>query len=166
MTALGALESVAWLFMVLGTGAVGWAATGKLIEADLEPRNVESEPASSHRMPDQPDSLGAVIEARNLFRIERSADRSSYDPLGTSTIDDEPLGFDRPLLTLVGIADGRNPLAIITGFPGVEGDRVVAEGDVISSLSVQSIRDRQVRVVGMDTVWVLTLKDEWGGGSD
>jgi hypothetical protein len=43
----------------------------------------------------------------------------------------------------------------------MEQTSVVREGDTVAGLLVKSIRDGVVAVVGMDTVWVLTVEQPW-----
>jgi hypothetical protein len=62
---------------------------------------------------------------------------------------------------LVGIVTGVEPTAVIEGFPGIEGSRVVRIGDVVAALRVRSIRPTGVRITGMDTVWTLTVREPW-----
>jgi len=38
---------------------------------------------------------------------------------------------------------------------------VVRVGDVVAGLRVQSIGRAQVRIVGMDTTWVLKVREPW-----
>ena len=67
----------------------------------------------------------------------------------------------KPLLVLVGIVAGPEPSAVIEGFPGVEGARVVRIGDEVSGLKVTRIWETNVRIVGMDTLWVLQVREPW-----
>jgi hypothetical protein len=62
------------------------------------------------------------------------------------------------VLRLVGLVEGVRPQALIEGLPGVEGGRALARGEAVGGLRVAEIFRGQVRVVGMDTVWVLTLR--------
>jgi hypothetical protein len=67
----------------------------------------------------------------------------------------------KPTLVLVGIVAGLDPTAVIEGFPGIEGSRVVRVGDVVAALRVRSIGPIGVRITGMDTVWTLTVREPW-----
>jgi hypothetical protein len=67
----------------------------------------------------------------------------------------------KPALVLVGLVSGEVPTALIEGFPGVEGARVVHAGDVVAGVRVAAIGVRGVRLVGMDTVWVLAVREPW-----
>jgi hypothetical protein len=65
------------------------------------------------------------------------------------------------VLVLVGLVDGSPATAVIEGFPGVEGARLVRVGDVIAGVRVAAIGSRTVRLAGMDTVWTLTVREPW-----
>jgi hypothetical protein len=67
----------------------------------------------------------------------------------------------KPTLVLVGVLDGRQPSAVIEGMPTVEGSRVVRVGDVIGGLTVKAISSRRVVISGMDTTWVLEVRQPW-----
>jgi hypothetical protein len=60
-------------------------------------------------------------------------------------------------MRLVGFLGGSPPLAIIEGIPGVEGGRLVRQGDTLGGLRVASIARGRVRIVGPDTTWTLTM---------
>ena len=52
-----------------------------------------------------------------------------------------------------------NPTALVEGFAGIDGARVVRRGDVVGDLRVKDIRRDRVVIVGRDTVWTLTVKE-------
>jgi len=62
---------------------------------------------------------------------------------------------------LVGMMEGSFPSAIIEGFPGVEGARVVRAGDEIGLLAVKKVGNGRVVISGMDTTWVLHVREPW-----
>lgn len=67
-----------------------------------------------------PIDLGRLL-ARNLFRSARQPPGVPYDPSRT-----EPVQRPQPFsLVLVGLLHGAHPAALIQGFPGVEGARVL-----------------------------------------
>ena len=106
------------------------------------------------------DSLGTVAVARNPFRITRRPATVAYDPLRPDPQYMAPAP-PKPVLALVGIVAGEPPTAVIEGFPGVEGSRVVRVGDVIGGLRVRRIEANRVIVVGMDTTWTLAVREPW-----
>lgn len=105
-----------------------------------------------------PDSV-AMITAGDPFRITRRPALPAYDPLRLAEQLAPPP--QRPALVLVGVLEGLQPSAVIEGFPGVEGARVVRLGDVISGLAIKKVGGERVVVMGMDTTWVLQVREPW-----
>ena len=101
----------------------------------------------------------ATIVSRDPFRIGRRPLLPAYDPprLAEQLAPPPP----KPTLILVGVVNGTNPSAVIEGLPGVEGSRVVRVGDVVAGLKVQRIADGRVVIAGMDTTWVLGVREPW-----
>lgn len=106
------------------------------------------------------DSLARLAVARDLFRSARRAPAIAYDPQRAASPVEAPQP-PRPVLALLGLVTGAEATAVIEGFPGVEGVRVVRVGDVVSGLKVKHIESDRVVVVGMDTTWVLRVREPW-----
>jgi len=105
-----------------------------------------------------PESLARIV-ARDPFRVDRRPATAAYDPLRLAeAMAPRP---PRPALILAGIVDGTAPSAVVEGFPGVDGSRVVRVGDVVSGLRVQSIGKGGAVIVGPDTTWVLKVREPW-----
>jgi hypothetical protein len=101
----------------------------------------------------------AMITYRNPFRITRRPARVSYDPVRlVQQLAPPP---PRPALNVVGIAGGAIPSAVVEAFPGSEGSRLVSVGDVVAGLRVKEIGHNRVVIVGMDTMWVLQVREPW-----
>ena len=101
----------------------------------------------------------AVIVSRDPFRIGRRPLLPAYDPMRlTEQLAPPP---PKPTLILVGVVNGVDPSAVIEGLPGVEGSRVVRVGDVVAGLQVKKIADGRVFIAGMDTTWVLEVREPW-----
>ena len=115
------------------------------------------------RVPPQPpiDSLAAATTVRDPFRFTRRPTAVSYDPLRPA--EQMAPSAPKPVLQLAGIVweGGRDPTALIEGLPGIEGVRVVKDGDLVAGLRVQRIARDFVRITGMDTTWVLKVRDSW-----
>jgi len=104
------------------------------------------------------ESVSAIV-SRDPFRIGRKAATSPYDPLQVAEqMTPRP---PRPVLTLEGIVDGPEPSAVLEGLPGVDGFRIVRVGDVIAGLQIKQIKKTAVVIVGMDTTWVLEVREPW-----
>lgn len=104
------------------------------------------------------DSIAAVV-ARDPFRVGRLPAITAYDPVRLA----QPVAPPppRPVLTLVGIVHGPDASAVIEGLPGIEGSRVVRVGDVVAGLRIKRIANNRVTIAGMDTTWVLEVRDPW-----
>jgi hypothetical protein len=108
------------------------------------------------RMP--ADSVAAVV-SRDPFRIGRRPVLPAYDPLKLAEQQAPPP--PKPTFVLVGVLDGVTPSAVIEGFPGVDGSRVVRVGDVIAGFAVKGISAGRVIIAGMDTTWRLEVREPW-----
>jgi hypothetical protein len=56
---------------------------------------------------------------------------------------------------------GKDPAALIEGFPGITGARSVHRDEVIAGLRVKRIAAGAVVIVGLDTTWTLTVREPW-----
>ena len=104
------------------------------------------------------ESVGAIV-SRDPFRIGRRPALPAYDP--QRLVEQLAPPPPKPTLILVGVMTGSEPSAVIEGLPGVEGSRVVRVGDVIAGLQVKKITDGRVVITGMDTTWVLEVREPW-----
>lgn len=103
------------------------------------------------------DSLVDLITGAAPFRASRSRPEPGYaaDPPAPPVVRILPQLNLRGLLLVRG-----DPVAVVEGIPGVPGQAVVRVGDRPGdgSLLVQAISGTGVTVVGLDTLWRLTLK--------
>lgn len=146
--------------LVLGVAALVAAAMSSPSAAPFEDRVPDraSAPVLVGRYP--AESLSAVVVSRDLFRFGRRPAPVAYDAArDVQTV--AVVAAPKPVLLLVGIVAGAEPTAVIEGFPGVEGARVVRQGDEVAGLKVTRIGAAQVRLAGMDTVWVLHVREPW-----
>ena len=145
---------------VLGITVVIRLAAWPLVQVDL---SLVAKPVAPSRDMGAPAKVAAeavaAITARDPFRVGRRPALPAYDPLRLAEQLAPPP--PRPALLLVGIVDGVNPSAVIEGFPGVDGARVVRVGDVIAGLTIKQVRQGQVVISGMDTTWVLEVREPW-----
>jgi hypothetical protein len=105
------------------------------------------------------DSLAALLEVA----VQRNPFRESRTPSSVELLDGEAASTRsemtaRPTLRLVGIVGGPPWSALLDGMPGREGAVLVAASDTAGDLVIASVDSAQVRVVGRDTVWILTLE--------
>lgn len=147
--------------MLLCSGVL--AVVYALTQPVADPLNASHAPRPDQAVETPPypaESLVLLVTRRDLFRVTRTPTGSPYNPLTGGSIP-PPAASPKPSLTLVGIVAGYDPTALIEGFPGVDGARVVRVGDVVAGLRVWRITRTGVRVVGMDTSWVLHLRQPW-----
>lgn len=161
MTGLRVIEAALWAACAAGLAAVALAvgrpAVGKpslepvqyAVMATPPPPRVASESAT------------ALVVSRDLFRPSRRPAPERFQRTVTDVADAEAEEVVRPALTLVGIVMGREPSAIIEGWPGAEGARVMRAGEREGALVVKRIRGGTVEIAGMDTLWVLTMREPW-----
>ena len=147
-----------WVLVVSGVGIAFRAALMPLAPpvqaAAGQPRAPDAAPAPRYPA----DSLAVSVAGRDLFRFGRRRATTAYDPRRAVTPGAGAYIPPKPVLRLVGLVSGTEPAALIEGLPGIEGGRVMRGGERIAGLTVTTIERGRVRVVGMDTVWVLTLR--------
>ncbi len=106
-----------------------------------------------------PDSVASGIVRRDPFRMGREPAPLAYDPVRPAQ--PPASAAPKPTLRLLGVVAGGDPTAVIEGFPGGEGAHVARAGDEIAGLRVVRISAQEVKVVGMDTTWVLKVREPW-----
>src|SRR3990172_7392451 len=146
----------AWTFPVLGVVALLGAGVLPVVSPvrTAEPVSLPS-PGDGPRTPGRLDSVASTVTEHDLFRRSRRP-----APAGTqaTSVAMTPPPPPKPALQLVGLVAGAKPTAVIAGFPGTTGPRVVRVGGVISGLRVRRIGTEGVEVAGMDTTWLLTVR--------
>ncbi len=148
------------LVALLGTATSIRLAVGPIAQIRLPsaPPTDSHSPATASPRLISAESVTAIV-SRDPFRIGRRPVLPAYDPLRLA----EQLAPvpPKPTLSVVGVMDGASPSAIVEGFPGVEGSRVVRVGDAVAGLKVKTISNGRVVIAGMDTTWVLKVKEPW-----
>jgi len=141
----------------LGVRLAAWP----LAAVALPPRAAAPASASEPAPLPPSDSVAATLVARDPFRVGRRPATFAYDPVRLLQPPAPPP--PRPVLALVGVVwdGGRDPTALIEGFPGVEGPRSVHRGDTVAGLRVTRITGSSVVVAGLDTTWTLTVREPW-----
>ena len=154
-----------WRWPLLGAGSLGLLMSVRMAAAPLVRVSVPSTDRAATTAPGEalqrrvaPESVTAIV-SRNPFRIGRRPVLPAYDPMRLAEQQAPPPA--RPALTVVGIVAGEEPSAVIEGLPGVEGSRVVRVGDLIGALRIKRMRDGRVEITGMDTTWILEVREPW-----
>jgi len=154
------LRLALWPLAVAGAAAVLHAAlapvAAPLPRAPRAPRFAAQ--ATSHPYP--ADSLAALVQAGDVFRLGHRAAPVRYDPAAGTGPQQWSPPPSRPALRLVGLVAGAVPVAAIEGLPGIEGGRLLKVGEQLAGYRVTSIEGGRVRIAGQDTVWVLTLRHQ------
>jgi len=150
---------------LLAVGLLGAAASVRLAAWPIA--RIDLPPSPGFDSSAQPTSSGsriaaesvATIVSRDPFCIGRRPLLPPYDPLRlTEQATTLP---PKPTLILVGVVNGIAPSAVIEGLPGVDGARVVRVGDAVAGLQVKRIANGRVVIAGMDTTWVLEVREPW-----
>lgn len=144
------------LGLVICVRVVAWPLAPIELPAPVQSNAIVAQRALSHAA--TKDSVAAIV-SRDPFRIGRLPATAAYDPMRLAQPVAPPL--PRPQLTLFGIVNGSEPSAVLEGLPGVEGSRVVRVGDVVAGLQIKQISTNRVVIAGMDTTWVLEVREPW-----
>lgn len=145
-----------WLALAAATLLLG-AAVSRATTAGPAQSAAVGEAITSPRPPVNADSVAQLVVARDVFRTERRASLTPYAPnVATDAADEEPV--PRPRLRLLGLITGGGSRALIEGFPGTPGARLVGAGERVAGIRVVAIAGRSVRLAGLDTTWTLTLE--------
>jgi hypothetical protein len=158
MTPLLVLRLTVWVSLAGGAIALGCA-----IVAPYDAHLIGATPrllapsGGAARYP--AESLGQFLVSQDPFRAARRSAAVAYDPVQPTANSAPPP--PRPTLVVDGILWGREPEAIIEGWPGIDGSRVVRTGDRVAGLTVRGIRPRQVVITDGDTTWTMTVREPW-----
>jgi hypothetical protein len=118
------------------------------------------EEVPDHHPREAGDSLAAAIVDRNVFHPDRVpvTAEEEMEPTPVQPTGPPPAPRD---LRLVGIVHGSPAMAVVVGLvePGVP--LVVREGELHGGLRVRRITEHEVKLVGIDTLWVLRLEEPW-----
>jgi len=158
--AAGVLRLALWPLALAGAAAVTHAALVP-IAAPL-PRTTRATRVAAQAGPEAypADSLAALVEAGDVFRLGHRPAPVRYDPAAGAGPQPWSPPVSRPALRLVGLVAGATPLAAIEGLPAIEGGRVLKVGERVAGFRLIAIEGGRVRVSGQDTVWVLTLRQQ------
>lgn len=105
-------------------------------------------------------TAGEGLVARDPFRLERRPSAVPYSP-ALESAPAPPSRPPRPALAVAGIVGGPPWEALLDGVPGRQGTVLVRRGDTLGGLRVRSVAKDSVRITGMDTTWVLTIRRVW-----
>ena len=158
----------AWILFALASLAaipIGWRSGWPVAESPAisEESDVAEAATGSGASSEAGAGLLRLAGRMTPFRLLRSVPTSRYAgavAAGTP-VAPAPPAAPKPVLILSGILWGPSPEAILDGIPGQAGAVVVHPGMAVGALKVTTIERTRVRVVGMDTVWNLTVRVPW-----
>lgn len=105
-------------------------------------------------------AAGEGLVTRDPFRLDRRPSPVPYSPAFESAPPPPPRP-PRPSLGVAGIVGGPLWEALLDGVPGRQGTVLVRRGDTLGGLHIRSVTRDSVRITGMDTTWVLSLRRAW-----
>ncbi len=151
-----AAETIAWLLAISGFAAAVRAGSVALVVPDDAKAAVVA--ASDHPAPSRSlDSAAQFVIARDLFRLGRRPGSGRYNPALLQQ-PNVPSTAARPQLVLRGVVVSDTASALIEGFPGLDGARLLRIGDSMAGIKVIAISRSQIRVAGRDTTWTVPLR--------
>jgi hypothetical protein len=133
-------------------------------QAAAAPTRAEWSPASAEQLAVPRDSLALANAARevrdgNPFRHDRRPASARFDPFpAPPNLRPAPAAPPKPVLSLVGVVGGPPWRAIIEGLPGRSGAVVLGTGDTAGGLRLTAVTADSVRIIGLDTAWILTMQ--------
>ena len=98
---------------------------------------------------------------KDPFRLSRQPAPVAYDPQTRATGETPAPPPPRPQFLVSGILWSEAPSALVEGFPGFEGARLVRQGDRVGEFRVLRIRQTAVEIRGPDTTWTLLIREPW-----
>ncbi len=146
---------------LVGLALAGASAAVVAFRVPLEPLHPGGESPSAAPMTfpvEAQDGVDSVVVQRNAFRSDRRPALVPYDPSGQAPPPAEP----RPSLSVAGVVLGRTRAALLRGLPGVDGARVLAEGEAAAGVRVLRVADSTVVVTWRSDTLSLRVA---GGGS-
>jgi hypothetical protein len=108
-----------------------------------------------------PESLMNLVVSWAPFRASRTPPAVAFEPDREFAPAREVPQVPKPQLALTGIVWEPEASAVIEGIPGSEGAVVVRTGELAGGWRVRRIERNRVVIAGLDTVWVLTVKEPW-----
>jgi len=153
-------EIGATLMAILGVVAIARAAASHPAPLPVTAPS-RAEPLFDRPVPYPADSLFVITVQRDVFRADRHATTVSYD---SESISCGCCSSSVAAETCAGTGrtrDRQSPDSCVGGLPGADGPRVVRVGDVVGGLRITGIEKDRVLVIGMDTTWVLKMREPW-----
>lgn len=130
-------------------------------------RSLDSAPAVPPKLPPaspapeaRARALLAVADEQTPFRPDGELPFLRFGESPPPPVAPRP-AVERPKLSVSGIVSGAEPVAIVEGLPGREWPIALAQGAAEAGFRVTRIEWDRVTITGMDTVWVLRVREAW-----
>lgn len=157
----GVLSASFWILAVFGAALAARVALVPLANVTHRAASKARPRGNAEYAAPSVDSLAQAIVPRDVFRVTRRPAPIAYDPIRVAQppVPTPP----KPPLVLTGIVwDAKgDPSAVLNGLPDGAGPRVVRRGEQLGALRVRLIARDRVVVAGLDTVWILTVREPW-----
>jgi hypothetical protein len=128
-----------------------------VLTAAVAPPQV-SLPAGKIKTAANADSLSRSIASRDPFRADRRPSPVSFDPTQPDGGPARPAAAPRPTFVVTGILLGNSPSALIEGFPGMAGTRLINVGERIGDYRLREVTADHAVITGKDTTWVIRVR--------
>ena len=150
-------------------GAMGIAAIAALVSVVMGMRmptivaamSVESKSESAAPQDNPTDPAGELMKLADKVAPFRATGEVPSIRFGEAPPPPTPPPPPKPALSLSGILWGKEPAAILEGIPGREGQVVLRQGHGDGVLRVTRIDTASVVITGLDTTWVLRVRQPW-----
>lgn len=159
MTAASIVRSAALIGTLVGVALTVSGLTLNSMHGDrgTELTRAAATGESQPRVPTQSDSLARAIAHRNPFRSDRRSSRIAFDPAVVRGAAAAPVATPDP--NLIGVVGGGSSFAaVLRGFPGLEGARVLGPGERAGAYTVRAVYDDSAIVAGPDSLLRLRLR--------
>lgn len=142
----------------------GWAGSILAAAAGVYASRPAARAPNIHQVPAKRERSSGAHDHANELRV-------ALDEVGSSTlfVESSPvppegaqvgaptLPAPQPPLLLSGVILGKPSVAVISGFPGVEGSRALYEGESLSGIVLREVRSNYVVVRSADSSWRIRL---------
>lgn len=148
-------------FAVTALGAVLLGVLGMRAPAAVEPSPMIDQGEAELIATDSADHSAALLRIAAESTPFRATGEVPVVRFGEAPPPPAPPPAPKPALSLSGILWGKEPAAIVEGIPGREGQILLRQGDTEGMLRIVRIDSATVTITGLDTTWVLRVRQPW-----
>lgn len=163
----GHVEILLWI-LAAAIGVLAWRSSRNVVpEADAAVQVQSPAPPEALRFSQvRLDEAAASVTRTDPFRLDRHPAPVAFSAAPDAvngvpmTPPPPPPAPPKPALAVSGIV-GPPWAALLDGVPGRDGPVTVRSGDEVGGLRIRQVGPDGVVVVGMDTIWRLSIKRTW-----